>query len=78
MKHFLTSKGIWGGLLGLAACVAGLLGITPEEQAQAMNYAVSIAAGIGGLLSIIGRIRARARVTWRRQGPSVVIKDLVQ
>ena len=63
-KSALTSKGVWGGLIALAAGLLGLLGytISSADQVQLVNLVAGIVSTIGGILAIIGRIRATKRI----------------
>ena len=63
-KSALHSKGVWGGLIAMAAGLLGLLGytISPADQVQLVNLVAGIISAIGGILAIIGRIRATKRI----------------
>ena len=66
-KAWYQSIGVWGGVTGTVAGVAGLFGytISPEDQAnvanalsQTVTLVSSLAALGGGLAAIFGRVRA--------------------
>lgn len=59
-KAWYMSKGVWGGIIAIAAAVAGAFGIvvSPEDQASLTEAAVVVAGGVGGALAIVGRVMA--------------------
>jgi len=63
-KPWWLSRGVWGGVIAVLSGVAGLLGysLSGAEQALLADTAVSVAAAAasaaGGVLAIIGRIKA--------------------
>lgn len=59
-KPWWQSKGTWGGLIAIAAGVAGAFGytITPDDQTWIVEAVVSIATVAGGVLGVYGRIKA--------------------
>ena len=59
-----ASKGVWGGLVALAAGLLAMSGytISPADQVQLVNLVAGIISAIGGILAIIGRIRATKRI----------------
>lgn len=63
-KSMLASRGVWGGATALLAGLAGLLGysVSPADQVSLVNLATGLAAAVGGILAIIGRIRATKRI----------------
>ena len=63
-KSFLASTTVWGGLVAVAAAILGFFGYTIAEADQAAIVdAVASAAGlIGGLIAIVGRVRASKRI----------------
>jgi 2-methylisocitrate lyase-like PEP mutase family enzyme len=70
-KSLLASKTIWGALLAIAASVAGALGfaISGDDQTAALGLVDQIfaewdriAALVGGILALYGRIRATRRI----------------
>lgn len=77
-KPAIRSLGVWGGAVATVAGGAGLLGYTVSaeeasalgQQADAVAAAVSqavllvssLASAVGGIIAIIGRVRARARI----------------
>lgn len=60
-KSFLASTTIWGGLVAMTAAGLGFLGYTfgVEDQAQVVEWATGLA---GGLIAIVGRVRASKRI----------------
>ncbi len=63
-KSIFASKGVWGGAIAVLAALAGLFGyaISPEQQAQIVETAALVASGVGGLVSLWGRIAATRRI----------------
>jgi hypothetical protein len=63
-KSFYQSKALWGSVVTIAATGAGMAGlvISPEVQDQAINLIVLFATGIGGVVSLIGRIKADTKI----------------
>lgn len=63
-KSALTSRAVWGGVLAMAAPLAGWLGYTVSSADQAEIAALVSAAisVIGGALAIWGRIKATKRI----------------
>jgi uncharacterized membrane protein len=64
MKSWYMSKAVWGGLIAVAAGIAGAFGLTigQEEQAQLVDIIVVLATSAGGLLAVIGRVKATKEV----------------
>ena len=64
IKSPLASRGVWGGAIAIAAGVAGVLGYTvsPADQVQFVNLVAGLVSAVGGVLAIIGRIRATKRI----------------
>lgn len=63
-KPWWQSKTVWGGAIAVAAGVAGAFGfsIGPDEQEALAAAIVGVASGVGGLLSIYGRIKANKAI----------------
>lgn len=59
-KAWYESKAVWGGLITVAAAIAGAFGVSigADMQGQIVDYVVLGASAIGGLAAIYGRIRA--------------------
>ena len=59
-KSWWASKTVWGGLLALVAGVAGVFGyqLLPEDQAALIDGGAALAASLGGVIAIWGRVRA--------------------
>ena len=61
-KNWWQSEGVWGGLAALLAGVAGMMGW--EIGATEINdMLLSAMALIGGVLAIIGRIKATSKIS---------------
>ena len=63
-KSIFASRGVWGALIAIIAAGGGLFGytITPDQQVQIVETVAMIAAGIGGLVALWGRISATKRL----------------
>lgn len=63
-KPWWQSKGVWGGLLALAASVAGVFGyaVGPEDLNELSTLAGSLAASGAAAIAILGRIRATKKI----------------
>lgn len=63
-KAWWQSKAIWGGIVTLGSVAAGAFGIYVDTQTQAeiMDYLVVGAGAVGGLLAIIGRLKANKKI----------------
>jgi len=59
-KKWYQSKAVWGGLIAVAAAIAGAFGyaVSPEEQASLVEAIVAIGGGVGGVLAVYGRVKA--------------------
>lgn len=63
-KSLLASRTVWGGLIAILAAVLGGFGYTiaTADQAQLVEW-VATAGGIaGGILAVVGRVRASKRI----------------
>lgn len=77
-KPWYTSKTVWSGIVSLIAGLAGTFDytVTPAQQAALPDLMVSLAAAIGGLGTIIGRIKAVFEIDNKRGGgilPTLVL-----
>jgi uncharacterized membrane protein HdeD (DUF308 family) len=59
-KHWWESKAVWGGVVALIAGILGVFGVavSTAEQGLLVESLTGIAAAVGGLLAIYGRIKA--------------------
>lgn len=65
VKGALSSKGVWGGILAVVAPLIGYIfhiNVTDMDTQQLADLLSSLAAGIGGIVAIIGRITATKRI----------------
>lgn len=72
-QSWLASKGIWGGIIAVAAPILGqLLGwnITSEDTQSVVELISSITASLGGLLAIWGRVSATKMIGTKTTGAS--------
>lgn len=63
-KHWWASKAVWGGVLAILAGLLGYFGysVSAEDQETLALTLASIGSGVGGVLAIYGRIRAKASI----------------
>lgn len=60
-KGALASKAVWGGIIAILASVAAIWGfkVSPDDQARLVDIIIAIAAGLGGIMAIWGRVTAK-------------------
>ena len=63
-KKWYESKTIWGGIIALLAAALGAFGyaVDTDMQATIVDLVTVIGTAVGGLLAIIGRIKAHKKV----------------
>lgn len=62
-KSWWSSTTIWGGLVAVLAGVGGAFGLDAAGLASDLNELVAgVVAAVGGVVSIIGRFRARKQI----------------
>ena len=63
-KSLLASKTFWGGVIALLAGVLGIFGYTlsADDQQALIDLGVGIAASIGGVIAIWGRVKASKKI----------------
>ena len=63
-KKWYQSKAVWGGLIAVAAAIAGAFGyaVSADDQASIVEAVVAIGGGIGGVLAVYGRVKAEAYI----------------
>ena len=59
-KSWWASKSVWGGLIAIIAGVLGFFGyqLLPADQAALVDGGAALAASLGGVIAIWGRVRA--------------------
>lgn len=64
IKSLFLSKTFWGGLIAVLAGVLGFFGyeIAGSDQAALVEGGSAVAATIGGMIAIIGRIYASKKI----------------
>jgi len=64
MKDILMSKGVWGGIIAMAAGLLGLLGyrVVPADAELLVEALVGVAAAVGGIIAIVGRVVASKKI----------------
>lgn len=63
-KPWYQSKAVIGGIVAVLASIAAAFGyaVSPESQGEITNLVVAIAGGVGGLLAVYGRIKAKDKI----------------
>ena len=63
-KSWWASRTVWGGLIALIAGVLGVFGYTllPSDQAALIDGGSALAASLGGIIAIWGRVKASKRL----------------
>ncbi|PHP27988.1 hypothetical protein [Limimaricola cinnabarinus] len=64
-KSALQSLTIWGGSAAVVAALVQIIwgvAVSPADQVSLGQHFAEIASGVGGILAIIGRIRASAKI----------------
>lgn len=63
-KSLFTSKTVWGGIIAVAAGLAGVFGysVSPADQVQAIDALSGVAAAVGGIVAIFGRVKATKKI----------------
>ena len=63
-KGLLASKTFWGGLIAVLAGILSFFGyeIAGPDQAQIVEIGAAIAASVGGIIAIFGRIKASKKI----------------
>ena len=63
-KNIFASKTFWGGAIAALGGIMGLFGYTllPGDQALLVDGGAAIAASLGGVIAIWGRVRASKRI----------------
>lgn len=62
-KSWWSSTTIWGGLVAIVAGIGGAIGLDAAGLASDLNELVAgVVAAVGGVISIIGRFRARKQI----------------
>lgn len=64
IKSFFASKTVWGAAIAILPNIAALFGlnIAPGDAASAAGHVQEIAAAVGGLIAIWGRVTATKRI----------------
>ena len=59
-KSLLASRTVWGGIIALAAGIAGIFGytISPAEQVHIVEAVSGVGATVGGVVAIYWRVKA--------------------
>jgi len=64
-KPWYASKGVWGSLVAMGAGIAGAIwgvSVTDADQATIVSSITAIAGAVGGIIALIGRLKASKKV----------------
>ena len=63
-KKWYMSKSVWGGMIAVAAAVAGAFGFTigADEQSILAESAVAVAGIVGAVVAVVGRVKASKKI----------------
>ena len=63
-KSWWASKTVWGGLIAIIAGVLGFFGyqLLPADQTALVDGGAALAASLGGVIAIWGRVRASKKI----------------
>ena len=63
-KSWYMSKSVWGGMVAIVAAGLAAFGYTvgADDQSVIVDTVVAIAGGLGGVLAIVGRVKATKQV----------------
>lgn len=64
IKGAFASRAVWGGIVAVLAGIAGIFGYTidPALQGEIATQALGIAAAVGGVIAIWGRLKATKKI----------------
>ncbi|MCC0033943.1 MAG: hypothetical protein H6887_01600 [Hoeflea sp.] len=64
MKAWWQSKTLWGAIVTIASSILGLAGLElGEADAETLTgLLTSLGAAIGGIIAIVGRLKAKSRI----------------
>ena len=64
MKPWWQSKTLWGAIVAIASSALGLAGLElGEADAETLTgLLTSLGAAIGGIVAIVGRLKAKSRI----------------
>ena len=64
MKAWWQSKTLWGAIVTIASSILGLAGLElGEVDAETLTgLLTSLGAAIGGIIAIVGRLKAKSRI----------------
>ena len=63
-KPWYTSTAVWGGIIAALSGVGAAYGLTlsTEDAAELANALAAVGAGIGGILAVVGRVKATRQI----------------
>jgi len=64
IKPWWQSKTLWGAIVTIASATLGLLGydLAETDREALTGFLTSLGAALGGLIAIVGRVKAKNRI----------------
>ena len=64
LKPWYLSKTVWGSLIAILAALSGLFDVefSADDQARTVDLIVQVIGAAGGLIALVGRLRATHRI----------------
>jgi len=69
-KYWWQSRAVWGGVIAILAGIGPLVGVVlePDTQNALVECLTDLFAAVGGLLALVGRLRASTTIQRRQSG----------
>jgi len=69
-KFWWQSRAVWGGVIAILAGIGPLVGVVlePDTQNALVECLTDLFAAVGGLLALVGRLRASTTIQRRQSG----------
>lgn len=63
-KNWYESRAVWGGLIAMAAGIAGAFGYSfgVETQSLIVDSVIAVGGAVGGLVAVYGRVKADSKI----------------
>ncbi len=69
-KYWWQSRAVWGGVIAIVAGIGPLVGVAVDADTQnaLIECLTGLFAAVGGLLALVGRLRASTTIQRRQSG----------